>query len=116
MLEHHTCVTARCDECGQLYGENAGGGLYFNTMTDALEEITTSYGDEVTWVVGDDARLRCDRCEIRRLCTEHGHDWSLWLHCLCQGVNGQCLHAERYCDRCLAHESTHSTSNKEASA
>ncbi|MCI2423966.1 hypothetical protein MOQ72_41865 [Saccharopolyspora sp. K220] len=126
MLEQHPCVTARCDECGQLFGENADGVLHFDTTADALEEITTPYDGEQAWVVVDgDGRLRCEVCEARRLCAERGHGWSEWLPCLCKGLPfadnfraGSCPHEVRYCDRacCPAFESTHSTDSEEVTS
>ncbi|MEV5539189.1 hypothetical protein AB0L13_20215 [Saccharopolyspora shandongensis] len=117
MLEHHACVTARCDECGRFYDEDAEGVMHFNTAAEALECITTPYGsDEVAWVVGGDERLRCDLCESRRLCTENGHDWSEWLRCLCQGFDNPCPHRQRLCRCCPAWESTHYAEPKEVTA
>lgn len=110
MLEHHACVTARCDQCGRFYGDDLDtGAAYFRTAADALEVITMAFSrDEVTWVVSQDGRLRCAQCESQRLCTESGHNWSTWLPCLPDGADEVCSDQFRYCRRyCDAHEVKH---------
>ncbi|TDD08106.1 hypothetical protein E1181_07985 [Saccharopolyspora terrae] len=110
MLEHRSCVLACCDECGDYYGENADGVLYYASTEDALNDITTPYmADELAWVAIEGGRLRCDRCEAYRLCRTHGHVWQPWRRCLCQGMGLEtdCGRAVRFCDRCPSTESTH---------
>ncbi|MGI8308054.1 hypothetical protein [Saccharopolyspora hattusasensis] len=114
MLE--LCVTARCDDCGDLYGAHVDGVVHFRTAVEAAKEITTPYHDELTWVVGDNGRLRCDVCEARRWCGEYGHDWSKWLHVMRQDVAELLTYRMRFCSRCPETETTGSTGSKEVTA
>lgn len=111
MLEHPKCVLARCDECGDYFGEHAEGVEYFENVRDALTEITRPdvAGDQ-TWVVLDGDRLRCDACETARLCRTAGHLWKPWQRCLHRELGKPtvaCGQSRRFCKRCNALETPH---------
>ncbi|MDR7301828.1 hypothetical protein [Haloactinomyces albus] len=110
MIEIVSCVVAVCDTCRSYFDEDGEGVQHFATVAGArahlAEDGPEPKGDGLDylrdtttpgWQQLADGRLRCWRCETNRLCTEHGHDWTPWQACWCQG---RCTIQLRSCQRC----------------
>ncbi|MFI6043371.1 hypothetical protein ACIA8C_17180 [Nocardia sp. NPDC051321] len=69
MTEVH--VVIYCDGCGDIYTEDTGESICFDSVHQAVSYINTrSVG--VGWIYDGDL-VRCDGCLATAHCDEHGH-------------------------------------------
>ena len=112
MIRLVTCVTVSCDPCGEtaLIDDMIA---HFDSVTDAEESLT-----EHGWRFLAGGRVLCRDCTNAHDCEVHGHHWSRWWACRCQGRIGDhlrfltmaafltdaCAAEVRTCKRCDADE------------
>jgi hypothetical protein len=74
MIQIHTCVRIRCDQCGDPLG-GLGSEEYYPTETTAL-----SAAEAVGWRLGPGGRLWCSACAPVLSCEAEGHQFTDWRH------------------------------------
>lgn len=65
------CFVVTCDTCNTVPSVD-GHPCHWTTVT-AAREVHTSQG----WLF-DGTRAECPACQLRRACSDHGHQWSAW--------------------------------------
>ncbi len=112
MLQTLTCVSVRCDQCGDSpHSPDPDLEPHWSTE-DAALAAAASLG----WYVGADGelpRLWCRDCQTVLRCQARGHEFTRWRRCRCEqlvpahrgGPGGLCAMELRYCVRCSVLES-----------
>ncbi|MDQ3154842.1 MAG: hypothetical protein M3R63_24960 [Actinomycetota bacterium] len=109
MLQTQTCVSVRCDQCGD--GPYSPELVAHWPTEDAALDAAAVAG----WHIEDrdPSRLLCPDCGTVLRCEDRGHEFTRWRRCRCEqlvaahraGPDGLCGMAFRYCLRCCVHES-----------
>jgi hypothetical protein len=90
MLQLHTCVIVRCDQCGDSPGRQA----HYPSEEAALDAATTE-----GWQVDPSGQLWCSACATVLMCEAEGHEFSAWQ--LPVTSHGRpALSEYRHCRRC----------------
>src|SRR5205823_1161205 len=90
MLQLHTCVIVRCDQCEDSVGRHA----HYATEDAALDAAAAE-----GWQVGPGGRFWCPACATVLTCEIEGHEFSAWQRPVTS--NGQpALSEYRHCQRC----------------
>lgn len=90
MLQLHTCVFVRCDQCGISPRDEA----HYSTENAALDAAAAE-----GWRIGPDAQLWCSACATVLTCEDEGHEFGAWR--LPVTSDGQLALSEyRHCQRC----------------
>jgi hypothetical protein len=90
MLQLSTCVSVRCDQCGQC----PSYGAPYSTE-DAALDAAASEG----WRVGTGGQLWCSACATVLICEAEGHEFSAWRHPVTSDGH-PALSEYRHCRRC----------------
>jgi hypothetical protein len=102
MIQLHTCVSVRCDQCGDALG-SPEFEAHYRTERAALRAATAA-----RWRAGSGRRLMCSACAPVLTCELEGHQFSLWrLPVLVEGLVA--VSEYRYCRRCCELESRPAT-------
>jgi ribosomal protein L37E len=93
-IHHHSCVTVRCDRCGNAPENDAGGDIHFDSFDEARQVLAGDF-----WrAVGE--QFLCGDCVGVVVCeTDTGHDWTAW-ESFGQAIRGQVSGQYRSCQRC----------------
>jgi hypothetical protein len=104
MIQAHTCVSVRCDQCGDALGHPTHT-MHFRTTNAAMTAATAD-----GWRIGPDGQWWCTVCAPALTCQTEGHQFSPWRHPHTR--NGYpAPSAYRHCRRCCRHESRPATQN-----
>lgn len=98
MVQVHTCVSVRCDQCAQALG-SPGFEAHYSTESAALDAAVTE-----GWQVGPGGRLWCSACGAVLTCEDEGHQFTGWQPSTTRGGDAT-GGGYRYCRRCCLHES-----------
>ena len=80
-IERRICYVVACDACrAELQNDDEGYIPHFDT-SDAATNAAVDEG----WHVDVDGRLYCPRCIAIAWCLTDGHDYTVWMPCICQG-------------------------------
>jgi len=90
MLQLHTCVIVRCDQCGHSPGRHA----HYSTEDAALDAATAD-----GWQVDPGGRLWCSACTTVLTCEAKGHEFSAWQR-PATSDGRPALSEYRHCQRC----------------
>lgn len=93
MLQVHTCVSVRCDQCGDVLGRNTHP-VHFRTERAAIEAATAQ-----RWRVDPDGQWWCSACAPGLICQDEGHQFTPWRHPQ-DSSEHPVLSEYRYCLRC----------------
>ncbi|PZS13231.1 MAG: hypothetical protein DLM60_21010 [Pseudonocardiales bacterium] len=98
MVQVHTCVSVRCDQCGRALG-SPGYEAHYPSESAALDAAVTE-----GWQVGPGGRFWCSTCGAVLTCEDEGHQFTEWHYPQADPklIDGG---EYRYCRRCCLHES-----------
>lgn len=66
-------VVIYCESCGDIYSENEGESICFDSIPQAIGYLNTGSAG-VGWIYDGD-KVLCDGCLAAAHCTEHGHSF-----------------------------------------
>ncbi len=98
MVQVHTCVSVRCDQCRDSLG-NPGFEAHYATEDAALDAAAAA-----GWLVGPGGRLWCSACGPVLACAVEGHEFSPWRHPV-MSAQRLVLSEYRHCRRCCLEDS-----------
>jgi hypothetical protein len=90
MLQLSTCVSVRCDQCGQRPGDEA----HYLTEDAALDAAAAD-----GWRIGPGGQLWCSACATVLICEAEGHEFSAWRHPVTSDGH-PALSEYRHCRQC----------------
>ncbi|MBV8540293.1 MAG: hypothetical protein JO364_19605 [Pseudonocardiales bacterium] len=114
MVQVHTCVSVRCDQCGDTLGVPGFEAHY------PSEDVALDAAAAEGWLVGPGGRLWCSACGPVLTCEAEGHEFTQWHPVLIDERQEPLTHPDpaavtaagqpvsreyRYCWRCCLHES-----------
>lgn len=99
MLQLTTCVSVRCDQCGQCPAR----GEHYPTEDAALDAAAAE-----GWRVGPGERLWCSACATVLTCEAEGHEFTAWSHPVTSDGN-PALSEYRHCQQCCLVDSRPAT-------
>jgi hypothetical protein len=99
MVQVHTCVSVRCDQCGLPLG-SPNYETHYPTEDAALDAA-----ESAGWVCGPGGQWWCSCCGPVLICDAEGHEFTPWKPAPVTGELRWVGRKYRYCRRCCLHES-----------